>query len=138
MDRLLSDQEFEDAYESAENKGYDIAVAKAQDAKTANYYETVIIPQKIKEAIERAKKDKCQYGINPCLACESDGWGDTLCRIDCPDWAEGGIDKGVVTPLIREAEKQLMADLWRGCRYSRHIFNCPVCLVKLKEHRGIE
>ena len=33
-ERILSDSEFEDAYESAVNKAYDMAVAIAQDAKS--------------------------------------------------------------------------------------------------------
>jgi hypothetical protein len=57
----------------------------------------------IVDAIESAKNDKCKYGINPCLSCESDGWEDTQCRIDCPDWTDSVIDKGVITPIVKQA-----------------------------------
>jgi hypothetical protein len=48
MDRLLTNKERNIYYHEGEldNQG----LLKAQDAKTASYYETVIIPQKIKEA----------------------------------------------------------------------------------------
>jgi hypothetical protein len=53
MDRLLTEREFDEAWYRAEHDTVldrKAAILKAQDAKTANYYETVIIPQKVKEA----------------------------------------------------------------------------------------
>jgi hypothetical protein len=60
MDRILTEKEFDEAwYKTEHNTVFDrkMAALKAQDAKTANYYETVIIPQKAKEAEKKLIKE---------------------------------------------------------------------------------
>ncbi len=65
-DRILADEEL-DGIDKIAIDGDLVPYLQAQDAKTANYYETVIIPERERKLIEEIERDYGDPDLNKWL-----------------------------------------------------------------------
>ena len=96
-DRILADEELralrdklQENYVENESTDYnsmlDSAIAKTQDAKTANYYEQVVIPERIKQAERELIEEIETFHIANCMRtvkryqCKECVCGDFICQ----------------------------------------------------------
>jgi hypothetical protein len=98
MDRLLTEREFDEAWYRAEHDTVldrKAAILKAQDAKTANYYETVI--NELKKAMVRNVTESESILV---------------------DNIRKGYETVIIPQKIKEAEKKLIEEI-KGCGYQQ-------------------
>jgi hypothetical protein len=125
MDRLLTEQEISNIVSLDYGNALRHAI-KAQDAKTANYYEKEVLPQKIKEAVSNEM--------------ESAKANMEIAKLFCPRCSD------YLNFRIKEAEKKLIEEIEKldcyGCKDTRCESYCHMptkCYrwQQLKQSRGI-